>query len=204
MKKLLVFAIAIIFPTAVFAHGGYRSQDSDGWNDDRWRAMNDMREIMHNTVLNGEKTEKGVVFEITANSDRALESLEKAFVEDRKQLEAFFKGVSVSVDSLENSVKLNLESENDDTVKRLQAYGPQPIYRYLHASFDIASYGMGYHGRGSGMMHGYGRGHGYMHGSGYGMGAGPCPNYPYPEKEGDSGRPMHWNDDFRGYGRGMM
>lgn len=160
MKKMMLIALSMVVTTMAFAHGGYYQQRSDG---DYRQDMTVTHDIMHNTSIKETKTEMGMTFEITAESESVKESVDKRFVEEQDRLKEFFEGVEVSVESIENGVNIRLTSDDERTQIRLKEAGLNLIYQYIHAGFGG---GRGYHcnGNRSGWRGGYQRGPGMMGG----------------------------------------
>ncbi|MBU2511491.1 hypothetical protein KJ966_09130 [bacterium] len=170
MKKLMLLALSMAVSGIVYAHGGGMFNRQYQGNEESWKEMNEIHDVMHSTEIQSSLSDKGVLFELTSSSDSALESIKKRFVDEQEKLEAYFEGVQVTVSSLDNGVKVTLESNDQNTVAKLQRYERSLIFQYLH---NIAFEGEnGYYGCGrglrTGMMHGYnnqnGSGPGFMHG----------------------------------------
>lgn len=168
MKKLMLLAFSMVISSMVFAHGGYYRQ---GQETDFRQDMNVTHDIMHNTSIMETIVDKGLAFEITADSESAKTSIMTRFVDEQTRLKAFFEGVDVNVEAVEKGAIITLTSDNEDTQKRLKESGKDLIYQYAYAGFARFRGSRGYHcggyGAGSGWHDGYHRGPGMMHGYGY-------------------------------------
>ncbi len=186
MKKLMLVGLAIVVSATLYAHGGGGVFNSDERYADSRKAMDEMHEVMHNTSVISENSDKGVVFEITSTSDSASNNINKSFVEEQSKLEDFFQGVNVDVEAMDNGIRLILESDDESLVRRLQKLGSHSVYQYLHTGFEIGRFGRGYQVHGPGMMFGYGKGRGYGHG--------PCHGYDYQDEGNPRSQPgsMRW------------
>ena len=172
MKKLMLMALSMALSGVVFAHGGGLSDRQNQENSDLWQGMQEIHDVMHNTSISTKPSENGITFEITANSDSTIKSINKRFVDEQTKLETYLKGVSVTVHSLDNGVEVVLESSDKKIVDKLNVSGRNIVYEYLHEGTAGFSAFRGHHrgGYGPGMMHGWsnrnGMGPGMMYDNG--------------------------------------
>ncbi len=200
MKKLMLLALSMAMSGMIFAHGGSDTYHQNNGDSEFWKEMNEIHDVIHNTSIVEKRTENGLSFEITANSESTVESIKKQFVEDQEKLESYLKNVEVNVTALDSGVEISLKSEDETLLKRLQSYGKNLIFHYLHDSVLQGKEGfyghMGLHhqGYGPGMMYDYDKN----------MGFGP--GMMYEEKNGERYAPesMLGNDNHMEYSHGMM
>ncbi len=157
MKKLMLLALSMAMSGVVLAHGGELSDRQNRENSDLWQGMQEIHDVMHDTSISTKRSENGISFQITANSDSSIKSINKRFVDEQAKLETYLKDVTVTVHSLDNGVEIVLESTDKKIVNQLNASGRSLIYEYLHEGTDRLSGFMGHHrgGYGPGMMHGW-------------------------------------------------
>ncbi len=120
MKKLMLVALSMVMSSMVFAHGGDVSNPQSQDNNGFWQGMNEIHDMMHNTSISEKQSDNGLTFEITASSDSTVGSIKKRFIDDQVKLQTFLKDVDVTVHSLDNGVEVILESNDENTVKRMR------------------------------------------------------------------------------------
>lgn len=194
MKKLLLMVLMVALSSTLYAQRGYGPNRSFDPNSEFGKSMQEIQDLMHNSSLTGDKTANGVFFEITATSASTVDAIKKRFVTEQDRLEAFFKNVEVSVSELDNGVKVNLESNDEQTVARLQEYGPTSIYRFIHSSVfaDQSDWESAWPMGNRGSCCGNGRGYG--------------PGMMFQDRNSDDSAPssMNWDRDFRRNRSAMM
>ncbi|NQU64914.1 MAG: hypothetical protein HQ517_11640 [SAR324 cluster bacterium] len=182
MKTIMFLALSMVMSAVTFAHNGGPADSQNDENYRGWQSMSETHNVMHNTSISAKRTDNGITFIITADSDSSLESINKKFVDEQVNLETYLKDIDVTVHSLVNGVEIVLESSDKAVVSRLNADGSNLIYQYLHnqttgfsASMGTrpSEYGLGRThewgtqgemGPGAGYKNGFG--HGRMHGWG--------------------------------------
>lgn len=196
MKKLMVLALSMVMSAAVFAHDGDLSDRQNQENRGYWQEMNEIHDVMHNTSISEKRSDNGITFEITANSDSSITSVKKRFVDEKAKLEAYLKGVNVTVNALDSGVEVILESNDEEIAKKLTAYGRSIIYQYLHNGYAGTNGHMGYHrgGYGDRMMRDWGNQNGMN------------PGMMYEDDSDSQSEPGSYRgyDNHMGYGSGMM
>jgi hypothetical protein len=160
MKKLLVLIISLFLASIALAHGGsgWRN-DSRSWRNDK--GMDQHHNLMHDSQVKAEKTDKGIKIEMTAQSKEVRELIQKEFLENQKNIESYFDGVKVTAKKLDSGVELTLSSDDTKTVEQLQYQGDGLVYQYLRDNI---------HGSRAGRS-GYQRHHGRSGGCGFGSGS---------------------------------
>ena len=134
MKKAILIAASLLIVGTTFGHGNGWSKDNKNSSENssqNWQQMNTWRQVMHDTKVDVENTEKGVSLEIIMPSSEAQASVTSDFKLSQENLAAYFESVAVSLEDREKGWLISFTASDDDLIKRLQHSGRGLWYEFI-------------------------------------------------------------------------